>query len=69
MQYWADSNGIQNKEEGSIGKNSTIVRYADEGKRCVWSVMVMGGHHSWYDESLTGIDVNGLILEFFEAQS
>ena len=67
MQYWAQSNGIESSTEEPIGKNSTIVKYEDGG-RCVWSVMVMGGHHSWYEESLTGIDVNGLILEFFEAQ-
>ena len=68
MQYWADSNGIENKEESSIGKDSTIIKYGDGSGRCVWSVMVKGGRHSWYEESLTGIDVNGLILEFYEAQ-
>lgn len=69
MQYWADSNGISQCVDESIGKNSTITKYGDTKGHKVWSVMVKDGHHSWYDEGLTGIDVNGLIIEFFEAQA
>ncbi len=69
MQYWADSNGISQCVDESIGKNSTITKYGDAKGYKVWSVMVKDGHHSWYDEGLTGIDVNGLIIEFFEAQT
>ena len=69
MQYWADSNGISQCVDESIGKNSTITKYGDTEGHKVWSVMVKDGRHSWYDEGLTGIDVNGLIIEFFEAQT
>ena len=68
MRYWADSNGITGATEESIGKNSTILKAGDGDGRKVWSVMVTGGHHGWYDESITGIDVNGLILQFFDEQ-
>lgn len=68
MQYWADSNGLTGKSEESIGNDSTIIRMGDGSGRQVWSVLVNGGHHDWFKEQFTGIDVNGLLIQFFEAQ-
>ena len=66
MDYWAASNGLSGSTESSIGKDSTILKYEGDGKP-VWSVVVKNGHHAWYDEKLTGIDINGTILDFFDA--
>lgn len=69
MAYWASSNGLAGSETSPIGKASTITKYTGEDSTTqVWDIFVADGRHSWPDETLTGIDTNGVILEFLEMQ-
>lgn len=67
--YWADSNCAELYDERDIGKKSKLRRYAnnDTGKQ-VWVLDVVDGRHSWFDESITGIDLDGAILDFLDMQ-
>ena len=68
--YWAESNGLREHEETSVGKESVLSKYYEKGKsQQVWSLFVKDGRHSWPDERFSGINTNALILDFFEAQS
>ncbi|MCR4689801.1 MAG: prolyl oligopeptidase family serine peptidase [Lachnospiraceae bacterium] len=69
LDYWAAANGIAEKSEEACGKESTLTKYSGDGtKKQVWHLFIPGGRHSWPDEALTGVDANGLILEFLETQ-
>lgn len=69
MDYWVTSNGLAKCEETEIGKGSVLTKYAKEGsKKQVWNLFVKDGRHSWPDESISGINVNELIVEFLETQ-
>ncbi len=68
--YWAESNGLREQEETSVGKESVLSKYYEKGKsQQVWSLFVKDGRHSWPDERFSGINTNALILDFFEAQN
>ncbi|MBR5377078.1 MAG: prolyl oligopeptidase family serine peptidase [Lachnospiraceae bacterium] len=71
VDYWAASNGLTQKEETKIGKkDSTLTKYTGgDGRKQVWNLFVIDGYHSWYEEKLTGIDTNELVLDFFDACS
>lgn len=69
MTYWAFSNGLVDAEISDIGKRSTITKHTGEGnKKQVWDIFVKDARHSWPVETLTGIDTNGIILEFLNTQ-
>ena len=69
MTYWAFSNGLVDADISDIGKKSTITKHTGEGKtKQVWDIFVKDARHSWPDETLTGIDTNGIILEFLDTQ-
>ena len=69
MDYWVTSNGLAKCEETEIGKGSVLTKYAKEGsKKQVWNLSVKDGRHSWPEESISGINVNELIVEFLETQ-
>lgn len=67
--YWAASNFAELYDESDIGKKSKLRKYAnnDTGKQ-VWVLDVKDGRHSWFDESVTGIDLDGVILDFLDTQ-
>lgn len=67
--YWAASNSAELYDESDIGKKSKLRKYAnnDTGKQ-VWVLDVKDGRHSWFDESVTGIDLDGVILDFLDTQ-
>lgn len=69
MDYWVTSNRLAKCEETEIGKGSVLTKYAKEGsKKQVWNLSVKDGRHSWPEESISGINVNELIIEFLETQ-
>ena len=70
MDYWAASNGLNVCESEEIGKGSLITKYRNEKKmNQVWSLFIKNGRHSWPDEKLNNIDINRLIIDFFESVS
>ena len=67
MEYWVTSNELNAVAEETIGKNSVLSKYSSEnGKTQVWHLFVKDGYHSWPETDINGIDMNCLILEFFE---
>lgn len=70
IEYWAASDGLELKETVPVGNESSLTRYAREGKpQQVWHLVVTDGRHSWPDEGLYGIDTNALILDFLDTQT
>ena len=69
MDYWAESNDLEQHESMTIGNGSLLTKYTGEGKTPqVWHLFVKDGRHSWPSERFNGIDTNTLILEFLESQ-
>ena len=69
MTYWAFSNGLNKADISDIGKRSTITKHTGtDSDKQVWDIFVKDARHSWPDETLTGIDTNGIILEFLDTQ-
>lgn len=69
MAYWVSSVGLQLLETEQIGNASVLMKYGIDGKPYqIWDLYVTGGRHSWPDKIFNQIDINSLILEFFEAQ-
>lgn len=67
--YWADSNSAELYDESAVGKKSKLRRYENKDTRKqVWVLDVEDGRHSWFDESITGIDLDGAILDFLDTQ-
>ena len=70
MDYWAASNGLNACESEEVGRGSLITKYRSEEKmNQVWNLFIKNGRHSWPDEKLSGIDINRLIIDFFESVS
>ena len=69
IDYFASANDLSLISEEDIGKDSIITRYGGSRTgREVWHIFINGGRHSWPSESLTGIDINQLIIEFLDTQ-
>lgn len=67
MAYWAEACGLTCTETTDTGKNGLLKKYTREGCRAqVWDLFIKNGRHSWPDKDITGIDINQLILDFFE---
>ena len=68
IDYWAASNGLNICESEEVGDGSLLTKYRSEEKmNQVWSLFIKNGRHSWPDEKLNEIDVNRLIIDFFES--
>ena len=67
IDYYADKQELTVTETASIGKKSTLTKYASaENTKKVWHLFIPDGRHSWPDEQITGINTNQLILEYLE---
>ncbi len=70
MAYWAESNGLDLCESEETGKGSVLTRCrSGQTPDQVWHLLVKNGRHSWPTEKLNGIDMNSLILDFFDTVS
>ena len=50
-----------------VGPKATLTRYGNEEKKTkVWHLFIKDAHHSWYEEEISKVDTNGVILAFFE---
>ncbi len=69
MDYMVKSNGLELLETCEIGTESILSKYGSETKQTqVWDLFIKDGRHSWPSESINGMDINALILEFLETQ-
>lgn len=69
MEYLAQSVGLTETASENIGKDSELLKYTKAGEENqVWHLWVKDGRHSWPDETITGIDINTLILDFLDTQ-
>lgn len=69
MKYWAETCSLTDTETAETGKSGLLKKYSGAGRReQVWDLFIRNGRHSWPDKDITGIDINQLILEFFETQ-
>lgn len=51
-----------------VGKKSELTKYKnDTFGNVVWHIFVRDGRHSWPDEGVTGININEMILDFFDS--
>lgn len=67
MEYWAESNGLEYENKVDVGPKATLTRYGNEEKKTkVWHLFIKDAHHSWYEEEISKVDTNGVILAFFE---
>ena len=70
MAYWAASNGLDICESEEAGKGSLLTKYRNEEKtNQVWDLFIKDGRHLWTEKKANDIDINGLIIEFFESVS
>lgn len=68
MEYWAESNGLELTETVDVGAKGILTKYGSEEKTAkVWHVFIKGAHHSWYEEKISKVDSNTIILDFFES--
>jgi hypothetical protein len=61
------ANGLELSEETMIGKKEETVfkKYAGDGTdKQVWDVFIKDGRHPWPDESVTGINLNQMIIDY-----
>ena len=70
IDYWASSNGLGVCEIEYVGKDSSLAKSYDNenpgNKVKVWHLQIKDGRHSWPEESITGVDINSTILDFFD---
>lgn len=73
MEYWAESNGLNQSLQTEIGDGSLLIKYMNEKgifdtpkNIQVWHLGIKDGRHAWPAVQFTQIDINALILEFFE---
>jgi len=72
IDYWASSNKLNNFSTEEIGQGSTLTKWKADKKNInteVWHLFVKGGHHGWPNERFNQINVNKLVIDFFEANS
>ncbi len=68
MEYWAVSDRLGSVQDKTVGKGSVLTEYKTDGKKNqVWHLFVKDGRHSWPNMEQNGIDMNEMILDFFEA--
>ena len=69
MEYYASADGASETVSEDIGKQSVLTKHTSVNtQKQVWELFIGGGGHSWYEEDLTGIDLNSLILDFLDTQ-
>lgn len=65
MEYWAESNGLKLTETVEVGERGELTKY--DGKNAkVWHLFIKDARHSWYTEQINKVNINDVILEFFE---
>ena len=68
MDYWAGANGLAPAAEEAVGKKSVLKKYGNPSKSTqVWHLIVGDGRHSWPDETITGFDMNAMIVGFLDS--
>lgn len=68
MEYWAVTNGLDSKTEEMVGKGSVLTKYTKAGKQNqVWHLLVKDGRHDWPSVEHNGINMNEMIIDFFES--
>ena len=66
VEYWALSNGLYESGSEKAGEKGILTKYSAENKSAqVWNLFIKDGRHSWPEKSVTGIDLNSVILDFF----
>ena len=69
MDYWAESNGLDEQGSEEIGNGSQLTKYSGSGtQKQVWHLQVKNGRHSWPSPDYTGIDTDTLILDYLDTQ-
>ena len=69
IEYWAASNGLEESEIIDMPKGSVLTKWKsknNESVNQVWHLLVKGGYHSWPTEEINEIEINDLILDFFD---
>ncbi len=69
VEYWAASNGLEESEIIDMPKGSVLTKWKsknNESVNQVWHLLVKGGYHSWPTEEINEIEINDLILDFFD---
>lgn len=67
MDYYVEKSGLTGTDTATIGKQSVLTKYtSSDSEKQVWNLFIPDGRHAWPDQQITGVDVNHLILEFFE---
>ena len=66
ISYWVERAGIENPpEESWYNTKSLLSKYQKGRSTVIWNLLIDGGRHSWPDEQIIKININKLILEFF----
>ena len=66
ISYWVEKAGIENPpEESWYNTKSLLSKYQKGRSTVIWNLLIDGGRHSWPDEQIIKININKLILEFF----
>lgn len=69
MEYWATSNNLDENEIIKIANGSILTKWnskKNESVNQVWHLLVKDGYHSWPTKELNGIEINEIILDFFD---
>lgn len=68
VDYWVKSNRLEKEDSLDMGKGSVLTRYsAAKSAPQVWNLFIKDGRHSWPEKRISGIDINSLILDFFNS--
>ena len=69
VDYWVKSNKLDESATIDMGNGSVLTRYWAAGKRpLVWNLFIKDGRHSWPEKRISDIDINSLILSFFDIE-
>ncbi len=68
MDFYVAAGKLSLTAQEEIGKGSLLSKYTGSDPALqVWNLWIKDGHHSWYEEQITGINLNELILDYLDA--
>lgn len=66
--YWKAANVLGDAETEQLSPQASLSRYGSAKRgNLLWNIVIENGRHAWPQESFSGVVVNEVILDFFDA--
>lgn len=66
--YWKAANVLGDAETEQLSPQASLSRYGSAKRgNLLWNIVIENGRHAWPQEAFSGVVVNEVILDFFDA--